>query len=231
MSRTPSPRPFRLSDALWLIVALALGLAAIKFVDTYYEGLFEVFIQSELLSGAWDGRIIAWSALMMAFQLIAALVFTPLSIALLALRMRRPRPKLRRVWRQPGAVACLACLLTFSLWGVTLGGQAIIGRRTEIPWKNIDFAMPSLGGAGFVILGVWLVFWLGRIARPEKSWIDRSGRALGVTMILVFLLTSTLLPAWLDATMPRPVHSPALVPLPGDPAPPAPPVPPTAEPD
>lgn len=37
MSRAPSPRPFRLSDALLLIMALAVGLGAIKFVATFNE--------------------------------------------------------------------------------------------------------------------------------------------------------------------------------------------------
>jgi hypothetical protein len=87
-------------------------------------------------------------------------------------------------------------------WGMTIGGQAVVGRWAGIPWKDIDFSMKFPMGAGLVILGLWLVLWLGRIGRPEKSWIDRSGRVFGAFMILVYL-TGTLIVGWLNASTPR----------------------------
>jgi hypothetical protein len=38
--------------------------------------------------------------------------------------------------------------------------------------------------AGLVVLCVWSIYWLGRLARPEASWLDRAGRLLGSALIL-----------------------------------------------
>ena len=202
MSREPSPRPFRLSDALVLIAAAALGFAVIKFVDTLNDGLFRRGEFSEHFPDNWIDWVMDWNRFLTACCLVVALMVTPLSLALLGLRLLKPRSRLRRIWRQPGAVACLTCLLPLVLLGLTLGGQAIVGRSVGIAWRDIDFTATYQAGAGFGTLAVWIVLWLGRIGRPEKSWIDRSGRVLGVVMIALFL-TASFVPKWLVATIPR----------------------------
>jgi hypothetical protein len=64
---------------------------------------------------------------------------TPLTMACLALRLRRPRPARRRIWTQPGAASALACALMFAVKGIevvaafawpdTLSLGSPIGRR------------------------------------------------------------------------------------------------------
>jgi hypothetical protein len=112
-------------------------------------------------------------------------------VALLLMRARAPRPPARRVYRQPGSLACLAVpieLLTHDLflvarsWLVTLLGS-------PITFSVENFVAHTLF-AGHSVALVWAVMALTRTWRPEASWIDRAGRAYGVLMIVVWVLTS-----------------------------------------
>jgi hypothetical protein len=45
-------------------------------------------------------------------------IATPLTLACLTFRLRRPRPHRRRLWMQPGAAAVLACTLLVGVKGI-----------------------------------------------------------------------------------------------------------------
>ena len=150
-----------------LIVALALGLALagpafVIIADAIRSAPRNHF---RTLAGAVQlGRILNIIVLNFLFFLIPAC---------LILRLRRPRPPLRMVIRQPGFAACAApvavVLAALPLAFVTpseLAGQVI-----------------EIGGQALAVAAVPLA-WLSLIAtrrwNPEPSWIDRLGRVLGV---------------------------------------------------
>src|SRR5262249_17938993 len=101
---------------------------------------------------------------------MAASFATPLTMACLALRLRRPRPPRRRIWMQPGAAAALACALIFAVKGIevvaafarpdTLTLGAPIGRAGGVRVNESSYllhvSVPAPNGViGSVDLGCW----------------------------------------------------------------------------
>jgi hypothetical protein len=98
-------RRFTLIDAMVLIAATALALVPIRYGDSF--GLLESIPSTSALE---------WLSF---FAYGSYWILTPLlvawSLALWALRFRQPRPRLRRLFRQPGMTATTAILLTVLL--------------------------------------------------------------------------------------------------------------------
>jgi hypothetical protein len=116
-------------------------------------------------------------------------VFLGIASALVAARSVQPRPRWRSVFRQPGTMACLAILghmliviISFS-WNLTR--SSIFGSSRLLPeFNRVLHANRSCGGW---VAAVWLTLALSHAWRPEPSWIDRSGRVLGVAAIFHWL--------------------------------------------
>lgn len=96
-------------------------------------------------------------------------------LAFAGMRLRKPRPSLHDVCLQPGTVACEAAAL-YVAFGCTTAFFAI--------------SHPALILPGFLLTSLALPLSWGLLAvtrrwRPEKSWIDRLGRVLGVCWWIV----------------------------------------------
>jgi hypothetical protein len=115
-----------------------------------------------------------------------------LSIAVLGLRLRRPRPGLRRLARQPGFVACTAAAIVLGIRMANLAsvaGVITLDSPGSSFWGEIfdDGMRDSLGSipsdVGCAVAVAWTIQGLGGRWRPEPSWIDRTGRVLGALWI------------------------------------------------
>jgi hypothetical protein len=169
-----APRRFTLFDAMVLIAAIAVALFPIRF--------FLADWSSSL------GRPPDWRLLLvlgaMGDGTLCPLALT-LSPALLALRLRRPRPGLARVFRQPGTAACTAVVvyeLSFSVITLLslflhffLSQRHLFLNTDAILWL---WAIPMCF-IGVAVAAVWAVLWMTGAWRAEPSWIDRAGRILG----------------------------------------------------
>jgi hypothetical protein len=128
----------------------------------------------------------------------------------LLLLLARRGGQLGRFWRarRPGAVACLAgtVALIFELVRQAMNPSAAVHVMlftTEDPahikylgWgfdpfhalgrydplRTVLIGMPR--HAGLVVAGAWLALILAGAWRPQASWIDRAGRAIGVFWIV-----------------------------------------------
>jgi hypothetical protein len=179
-------RRFTLFDAMVLIAATAVGFVPMRYLYT------EVFANS----GPADWTQESIYELAMVVNILIAPIVIAWSAALSILRMRHPRPRLWRVCRQPGMTACLAILVaTFFfvtkdtiLLGFMHFGQGLALRdlaeiaSSPYHWFTCVVSIESS------VLAVWIVLWLGRVGRREPSWIDRTGRALGVYCIVCGIL-------------------------------------------
>jgi hypothetical protein len=118
--------------------------------------------------------------------------------------MRSPRPRFRRIARQPGSIACmvaLAVLLVIASWiGVTIpAGRVVKFSQHAIPFassihERVDLGYPAypFGGrvlvvwgdrVGFAVAGAWLAMIMVGRWQSEPTWIDRLGRAIGCLWI------------------------------------------------
>jgi len=164
---------------------------------------------------AWFGGDPLYSSarrLLLTVIYVGTTLAAPWGIALLILhRVRSPGSPSWRA-RRPGAVACLASTM---MLGLVLASEALrpsrnkphilIGPSAEArvvasfpphddstgwrenidPFLNTALRMPRL--AGFVVSGAWIALALARRWRPERSWVDRLGRAIGVFWIAAAL--------------------------------------------
>lgn len=192
-------RRFRLLDAMILVAATAVGCAGtnVLFANPDPNAIFTWRVFSELKDALFEGRdteMRSMAAVMLCGEILG--VCSPIvaawCVALIVLRWIGPRPRWRRLAREPGLVAC--CASTLSL--VVLGGHGIIyalGLRYQ---TLIDFIDDPVGLGlilstmiiGMAVLAAWMTLLLGGRWRAEPTWIDRLGRAIGVYWIVVGLL-------------------------------------------
>ena len=110
------------------------------------------------------------------------------TLALIPMRLLGPRPRFRRLARQPGLVAAGAASATFALIAlVALVAllEAEMGASTAFD-SVLDIAaylVPML--VGWTVAVAWMTLLIGRRWRAESSWIDRLGRIAGVFWIVV----------------------------------------------
>jgi hypothetical protein len=188
-SGPPLHRPLRLSDAMLLVIAVAVGL--------------------------WRNQVVSysafpWTTVKLHFSVEYALILVmphvgATTVAVLAMRMMKPRPSFRGLGHQPGAVACLvasAALLLIALWFATtmMTGRALAFSQnvTRLPGGGVIASggvlrFPDTGRwlivygdrVGFTVAGAWLYLSLAGLWRSEATWIDRLGRAMGWLWIIL----------------------------------------------
>ncbi len=180
---TRSVRRFQISDAMVLIVGMAVGLTLIRhfspkeYLIPYSPGGME-FIGDPIdrlplkFQANW-----ALTTVLGRFGYVSPLIAT-MTLAVLALRFRHPQPGLIRLTRQPGTVAGLA-----SATGLGISAIGIIILLMKQNQSDQDpFFMPSFV-MGTAVAVAWIILAIGGRWRPERSWIDRAGFALGLLWI------------------------------------------------
>jgi hypothetical protein len=134
------------------------------------------------------------------------------TLAFPLLRLRRPRPSVRLLARQPGMAACavatLVLVVRFSAitfrWALAWSWTALghshsrpnwsLGATTPDAspllhlWQSIHLGYLESSSAAHGIAGAWVIMAVGGWWRPERSAIDWLGRALGVAWIALMLV-------------------------------------------
>jgi hypothetical protein len=168
MDRT-GRRRFTITDAMVFIAATAFGLALARKV--YPHDLLRPTVGSYthwFLNGPAACLVAAWA------------------MALVFVRLRRPRPHRRRLMRQPGFVACTASLLALALGSVCgriVFGTVFFNLHGYNNFQVEDYWSWAIRPTGPVVLGAWVGLWLAGRSSAEKSGIDRMGRAVGLFWI------------------------------------------------
>jgi hypothetical protein len=129
----------------------------------------------------------------------------PLSMMLLILRLRQPRPRFKRLMRQPGTVACWAVFFVVGLRILGVLEGALLARIVGVRWHEMVFDWPWVDEFGWDALPLVVFTWAQDLApqmclavavtwsllavsgqwHPEPSWIDRMGRVIGIYYILM----------------------------------------------
>src|SRR5262249_15461946 len=101
------------------------------------------------------------------------------------------RPRLRRVFRHPGAVACGVATLDILIMAVEiipLWVRAPAGRSPVANPLYLTSDCVNWVDGGLAVLCGWLTLVLCGRWRPEPSWIDRAGRIVGAGWIAAWVL-------------------------------------------
>lgn len=100
---------------------------------------------------------------------------------------------MHRLTREPGLVAAI---VTAVLGTAFFAGKFIIGTVPGPPHTSplfsfgiLNSAMSSLAASlGPAVLAVWTIQYLSGRWRPQATWIDRAGRALGIFWLVLYLV-------------------------------------------
>jgi len=115
--------------------------------------------------------------------------FAMWTLALIPIRLRFPRPRLRRLARQPGMRATCAVGMAFFFLVVQFGILLFVfSPHVNYPiWGDVAFLMYSVVPTipGLAVLLSWMTLFLFGRWRAEPSWVDRLGRVLGAYWIAV----------------------------------------------
>jgi len=134
----------------------------------------------------WPGMLALSTAQLVAggirLGLVAVVpVLATWTLALAALQLRQPRPRLRRLTRQPGFVACVTASAALAVCGLSVLPPLAAGNQF-IQFRLLRLSSYS-AEVSFAVAGAWLALALGGRWRPEPTWPDRLGRALGASWI------------------------------------------------
>lgn len=182
-------RRFTIVDAMLLIGATGLALAWLRLQSRAelfgppFWGLSHGYdTAGRLLQSLWD--LALWAVPPMAAW----------SVATFLLHLRRPRPIVRRLMRQPGFVASLivtVTLLVNVLW--QMAPYAVLH------WEDASGELGAFSGAlelalfgevaracavtGIAVGLAWLQLALSGRWRRDPNWLDRAGLAVGIFWI------------------------------------------------
>lgn len=110
-----------------------------------------------------------------------------LSMALLALRLLGPRPRWQALRWQPGFVAGVGTGLGAVFETINFSPYLLESPNNINNWM-VSVASPYQLGPSVAI--AWAVLVISGRWRPESSWIDRMGRAIGAFWIGGYLVTT-----------------------------------------
>lgn len=179
-------RALQISDLMILVVAFAIAASVMRHLPPY-------------LGHPWRDDWLSYVAFWVKRWVPPALA--PISVALLLIRIRSPRPHGRRLFRQPGTIALVLNSLAYLGVGLLFVFRvAVLGSAVFVSSPRLSFEIDMVFNSGqywggFLIAGAWLGLAFGHALRPEAGWIDRSGTFIGVASVFYSLIRS--LESWL----------------------------------
>jgi hypothetical protein len=185
------PRRITLFDFMTLVAATAIGLSLVQFGwprKAAGVSIFTWVVWPTYSSGYPSKTWVLPIAERVAPFLPCLVAWTG---AFLVTRLHGPRPRRRRLLAQPGLVAAVAALSVVTIESILLIGSAKLDGRfnwsgpSSINLFIVNGVILLAHHAGWAVLVSWLTLILIGRWHPERSWVDRWGRVLGCTWIII----------------------------------------------
>jgi hypothetical protein len=187
------------------VAATATGLAWCRFLLLAHSEVYWSDVWDALSSGdtsRWNLSYL-WLASKEAARLVSPLLLA-WSAAIVVSRLRSPRPRRRRLWCQPGFLACLATLFVYGWRSIGFVVflipylVAVAGKPAPVDTGALatelavlfSYRVSARADAGGAVALAWLVVAAGGRWLPEPTWVDRAGRVLGVAWLILTIATS-----------------------------------------
>jgi hypothetical protein len=190
--RAYSTRQPNLGDVMILVVACAVAMAIMKQADPL-QSLQATLIppsqttMSTSLSLSLDVWVLLWIE-----RWISPMLVT-LAVAILVIRLRRPRPSFRQLWQRPGVLALALSILVMIFVSLLALVRYLVhetGLVTNlglmIRFSDVFRETAYYGGA--LTLGSWLTLAFSRRFRCTRDWIEQVSILLGSCWIAAFLI-------------------------------------------
>ncbi|MDB5353045.1 MAG: hypothetical protein JWN86_4292 [Planctomycetota bacterium] len=172
-------RKFTLGDAMILVASTALAALAIR------ATLPAPFVFARQFLTTPGVRMRAFVAIRYGLSALIP-ILAALTSAVVAIRLRWPRPRLRRVARQPGTVACTIATMAAALEAGWIGGLLAVGSPLISP---ATVFVVLVNPVGFAVAAAWTALSMAGQWRPEIDWVDRVGRLCGAAWIGVAVVS------------------------------------------
>ncbi len=175
--RASTVRPLTIFDAMTLVAAVAVGIAVSRGVDADQVVYLNRGQPALMPLATLTMLLIEWLPLPAA-----------LSLAVLGLNCKAPRPPARRLARRPGFAACLAVLVAMvgSLTFLTpLTWTIGLIKTTHHVGEVLLELLASQIGVG--VATAWLLMALKGAWTIGPSWLERLGVALGAFWVFLTL--------------------------------------------
>jgi hypothetical protein len=183
-----------------MVAAVALGFAGGRFIAVFGE--IDLARNWDELRLDWKNEQARWyqsSPLILNAIVLATPTLVACSAAILISRLRNPRQRRRRLFRQPGFLGLVAALAVYSWYMAEVVGGFLYDELLPTAYSENFVIDPRELSASFVerVFGwsqaashmgmavalAWVVAGASGRLRPEASWIDRAGRGMGVAWI------------------------------------------------
>jgi hypothetical protein len=181
---------FRLFDAMALVAGFALGLGLLRGLspNQFLLQYDPVGPMSRDWGRPWTSREWVFWALQTTqnrFYYLMPLLAT-LSVTVLIICQRPPRPRLARLMRQPGIVAMVAASTMPGVWAPILANlesrKGLDLTSTQYLYMNMTTSVAT------AVASVWITLLIGGRWRADPGWCDRLGRVLGIFWIVPLVL-------------------------------------------
>jgi hypothetical protein len=196
---TTRRRRITLFDLVVLTAATAIGLSSVQFGWPRKPVGALIFTWPVVLRNVGGYRSKAW--MLPVAERVAPFLpcLAAWTGAFLVVRLLGHRPRWRRLVLQPGFVAAVAALSVMAIESALLIGSAKFDGRFgwSSPASVANFVANAIvllaHHAGWAVAVSWFTLLLIGRWRPEPSWVDRCGRALGFTWMIIGPLASLLI--------------------------------------
>ncbi len=183
-------RSMGLSDLIWIVAGVAVWLVIVR-----------NYGQTMRLGPGWYMDLWSLRKLRLNRHGLALFGFglEVASLLLLMVRFRQPRPRWRRVWRQPGLLASAGAVvgMAIGLVGTVASSLAVTTGFYPAGWPSLLGCFRgslSCGAPG--VVGAWLALGLSGRWRAERSALDRLGRLVGWLWLAEFVIAEILQAKW-----------------------------------
>jgi hypothetical protein len=118
--------------------------------------------------------------LVVRMAMTATYLLIPWTVAVFLMRLRLPRPPLRRLVFQPGMAACGAVTIWLGFKTLLLVLMLGVPQQRPLVQAYMGDGLAIVSWAAPAVAGAWLLLIFSGHWRSERGWIDRLGRTLGV---------------------------------------------------
>jgi len=190
-------RRLTIGQAMILIVAVTVSLALIR----TRSDLVAIGPGGTLrLWGPRGSSLDSWLYLAKNWAFVATPCLGLTSLALLALTLAPPRPRMARLMRHPGATAMLVVGVSILVRGMFLIARELITLARSGTWESFTYLSDSAWAqvipfaicTGGAVGSAWMVISLSGTWQRPRDWLEMSSRILGWVWIAMIPLWSWL---------------------------------------